>query len=253
MVYRDVANLSTEPSFKFLSQLIIGQRINSSKRYTLTVHLPKNKTLHRYTQATAEITPLSLSGPISEEVSGHSASGLVMSPAAQYRHRAGTAEDRQSWQDGATGTLLHLTQSHANAASTFVCACVYVCVCVPLPLWGQSQRQNGGPWRNCCQKGSRGVCGNQWDDGSGLSCASHLESSPLISRPETLANQFGPANKYYVGWQNLSVQMSCRTCCCFKLWHWQRCCVGSTRLRLSVAPRKTQIVSEPVTVFYACF
>lgn len=70
------------------------------------------------------------------------------------------------------------------------CLCVEEKACVPLPLQGLTQRQNGGPLRNCCQKGSREVCGNQWDDGSGLSCASHLESSPLISGPETLANQF---------------------------------------------------------------
>lgn len=50
---------------------------------------------------------LSLSGPISKEVSGHSASGLVMSPTAQYKHQAGTAEGRQSWQDGATGTTFN--------------------------------------------------------------------------------------------------------------------------------------------------
>lgn len=69
----------------------------------------------------------------------------------------------------------------------------------PITIMGTNSKTEWGPWRNRCQKGSRGVCGNQWDDGPGLSCASHLESSPLISGPETLANQFNPANKYYVG------------------------------------------------------
>lgn len=66
----------------------------------------RNKILYPYTHThtTAKIPLLCLLGPISEELLGHSASSLVMSPAAQYRHRAGTAEGRQSWQDGATGT-----------------------------------------------------------------------------------------------------------------------------------------------------
>ena len=134
-----------------------------------------------------------------------------------------------------------------------VCVCEEEKACVPLPLWGQTQRQNGGPWRNCCQKGSRGVCGNQWDDGSGLSCASHLESSPLISEPETLANQFSPANKYYVGWQNSSVQMSCRTRCCFKLWMAALPC-GPRPARPLYGPRENpDCVSEPITLFINCF
>lgn len=133
---------------------------------------------------------------------------------------------------------------HERVWYNSVCLCVEEKACVPLPLWGQTQRQKGGPWRNCCQKGSRGVCGNQWDDGLGLSCASHLESSPLISRPETLANQFSPANKYYVGWQNLSVQMSCRTHRCFKAWTAALLCPTFCGHR-----ENPDCVSEPITLF----
>lgn len=82
--------------------------LGHSQRQTLTVSQPKEikyyTSTHTHTHTTAEIPPLCLLGPISEELLGHSASSLVMSPAAQYRHRAGTAEGRQSWQDGATGT-----------------------------------------------------------------------------------------------------------------------------------------------------
>lgn len=85
------------------------------------------------TQGVAEITPLCLS--LGLLVRGFWATVLlVMSPAAQYRHRAGTAEDRQSWQDRGDGDLLHLTQSHTNTVSKCVCVgvivCVSVCVCV---------------------------------------------------------------------------------------------------------------------------
>lgn len=97
--------LQNEPSFEFLSQLTAGQR--SKWQRTLNINRPsakKQNIILLHTSHSRNNSSLSLSGPISEEVSGHSASGLVMSPAAQYRHRAGTAEGRQSWQDGATGT-----------------------------------------------------------------------------------------------------------------------------------------------------
>ena len=122
----------------------------------------------------------------------------------------------------------------------------------PITIMGTNSKTEWGPWRNRCQKGSRGVCGNQWDDGPGLSCASHLESSPLISGPETLANQFSPANKYYVGWQNSSVQMSCRTRCCFKLWMAALPC-GPRPAQALCGPRgNPDCVGEPITLFVHC-
>lgn len=151
-------------------------------------------------------------------VSDHSASGNEPSSTIQ-------APGRNSWgQTKLAGRgdrdLLHLTQSHTNAVSVWditvsVCGGEGMC---PITITGTTSKTEWGPLEKLLPKGSRRVCGNQWDDGSGLSCASQLESSPLISGPETLANQFRQANTYYVGWQNLSVQMSYRTHCCFKLW-----------------------------------
>ena len=150
-----------------------------------------------------------------------------------------------------------VTERQGKNVSLYVCVCVCVCVCVeracvPLPLWDKLKDRMGGPWRNCCQKGSRGVCGNQWDDGSGLSCTSHLESSPLISGPETPANQSSPANQHYAGWQNLSVQMSCRTRRRFELWMAALLCRPRPVQAFCGPPENPDCASEPVTLFMNC-
>lgn len=77
-----------------------AKRVKKTKQKPTTTVKKKKKKLHT---SHSRIAPLCLSlGLLVRRF--RATVLLVMSPAAQYGHRAGTAESRQSWQDGATGT-----------------------------------------------------------------------------------------------------------------------------------------------------